>query len=225
MILLERETTRPDAEVLHDVVDRLECDSSFREARVGVSVDADVVTLTGEVESVALKHRLEHAVHRVPGVTAVASELVAVRPEQHARDDHDLARAAAAALRAEPNVPCRDLEVTVSHAVVTLEGAVDWPYQRDQAVRTVAEVPGVDRVENRIRLVERVHAWEVRRGIAAELQRQAARTARHLEVALEDNRVTLTGTVRSAQERDDVERAAWSVSGVLDVRNRLEVVA
>ena len=225
MILLDPGPARPDTEVLHEVVDRLERDSRFRDARVGVSVDADVVTLTGEVESVALKHRLEHAVHRVPGVVAVASELVAVRPEQHARDDHDLARAAAAALRDEPNLPYRELEVTVSGAVVTLEGAVDWPYQRVQAARAVAEVPGVVRVENRIRLVERVHAWEVKQGIGAELQRQAARTARQLKVELEDNRVTLTGAVHSAKERDDVERAAWSVKGVLEVRNRLEVVA
>src|SRR5690349_8926734 len=101
MILLDSAPTRPDTEVLHEVVEKLERDPRFREARVGVSVDADVVTLTGEVESVALKHRLEHAVHRVAGVVAVASELVAVRPEQHARDDHDLARAAAAALRDE----------------------------------------------------------------------------------------------------------------------------
>ena len=223
MILLEKGPSRPDAEVLHEVVDRLERDSRCRDARVGVSVDADVVTLTGEVASVALKRHLEHAVHRVPGVLAVASELVAIRPAAHARADHDLARAAAALLRAEPNLPYADLEVTVSHAVVTLEGRVDWPYQRDHAARAVGELPGVERVENRIRLVERVAAWQVRRGIAAELQRQAARAARGIHVELEDNRVTVTGRVRTARERDDVERAAWGVSGVLEVRNRLEV--
>ena len=224
MIQLES-PPRPDADVLHDVVDRIEHDSRCRDARIGVSVDADVVTLTGEVPSAALKRHLEHAVHRVPGVLAVASELVAVHPEAHARDDHDLARAAAAVLRAEPNVSLRDLEVTVSHAVVTLEGRVDWPFQREQAARAIAEVPGVERVENRVRLVERVAAWQVKRGIAAELQRQAARTARRIQVELDDNRVTLEGRVRSAKERDDVERAAWNVSGVLEVRNRLEIVA
>jgi len=157
-----------------------------------------------------------------PGVIAVASELVAVRPEKHARDDHDLARAAASVLRAEG---CCDLEVPVSQAAVTLEGRVDWPYQRARAARAVAEVPGVERVENRIRLVERVSAWDVKRGIEGELQRQAARTARRIRVELADNRVTLTGAVRSTKERDDVERAAWSVSGVLEVRNRLEIRA
>jgi osmotically-inducible protein OsmY len=220
MIQLNESPPRPDAEVLHDVVDRLERDARCRDARVGISVDADIVTLTGEVGSVALKHHLEHAVHRVPGVLAVASELIAVRPEKHDRDDHDLARATAAVLRAEGYC---DLEVTVSQAVVTLEGRVDWPYQRARAARAIAEVPGVARVENRIRLVERVSAWQVKRGIEGELQRQAARTARQLKVELEDNRVTLSGRVRSARERDDVERAAWNVSGVLEVRNRLEI--
>jgi len=216
---------RPDAEVLHDVVERLEKDSRCKDVRVGVTVDHDVVLLTGEVRSLAVKRHVEHLVQRLPGVIAVASEVVAVRPEAHRRDDQDLARSVARALRAEPKLSCEHLEVTVSRGVVTLEGRVDWPYQRRQAVLTVAELPGVERVEDRIRLTERVSRHDVRQGIEGTLQREAARTARGIHMELDDNRVTLTGAVRTAKEKDDVERAAWQVNGVLDVRNRLEVQA
>jgi osmotically-inducible protein OsmY len=216
---------RPDKEVLHDVVARLEADSRCKDVRVGVAVDHDVVTLTGEVGSLSVKRHVEHLVGRLPGVLAVASEVVAIRPEEHRRDDHDLARSVARVLRAEPKVPCENLEVTVSRGVVTLEGRVDWPYQRTQAVLTVGELPGVERVEDRIRLTERVSRPDVRHGIEAALQREAARIARGIHLELNDNRVTLTGTVRNAKEKDDVERAAWQVKGVLDVRNRLDVQA
>jgi osmotically-inducible protein OsmY len=225
MKLLHEAPPRPDAEVLHEAVDRLERDTRFRTARVGVSVDHDVVMLTGEVESLAAKRHVEHLVHAIPGVVAVASEVVAVRPGDPRTADHELARAAAELLRAEPNVSSEDLEVIVSHGVVRLEGRVDWPYQRAHAVRAIGELSGVERVENRIRLTERVKRHDVRRGIEAAMQAEATRTARRIQVALDDNRVTLTGTVRTLKERDDVERAAWHVTGVLDVCNRLEITA
>ena len=225
MNLMHEAPGRPDADVLREVVDRLEQDGRCRDARVGVAVDDDVVSLTGEVASLAIKRDLEHAVHRVAGVRAVASELVAVRPEAHARDDHDLARAAASALRAHDGLPCGAIEITVSHGVVELEGRVDWPFQRERIEQAIAELPGVRRVDNRIRLVERVRAWDVRRALGAELQRRAARVARGIRVDVDDNRATLTGRVRSPEERDAAERAAWSVHGVLEVRNGLEVVS
>lgn len=223
MNLLHEPPHRPDADVLHDVVERIEEDSRCRNARVGVTVVDDVVALTGEVASLAQKRRVELVAHRVAGVRAVASELIAVSPESPGRNDCDLARDVAARLRVRANPDGVPLVVTVSHGVVTLEGRVDWPYQRQQAVEAVADLAGVDHVEDRIRLTERVAAWDVRRGIAAELQRQAARAAHGVRVDVEDNRVTLDGRVRSAQEKIGIERAAWGVSGVLDVRNRLEV--
>ena len=220
-----KDAPRPDADVLHDVVEGLVKDPRCKDVRVGVAVDDDVVTLTGEVRSLAVKRHVEQLVQRLPGVLAVASEVVAVRPEAHRRDDHDLARSVARMLRAEPKVPCANLEVTVSRGVVTLGGTIDWPYQRAQAVRAVAELAGVERVEDRIRLAERVSRHEVRQGIEGTLQREAARIARGIHMELSDNRVTLTGTVRTPKEKDDVERAAWQVRGVLDVRNRLDVQA
>jgi osmotically-inducible protein OsmY len=222
---LLHDVPRPDGDVLHDVVERLQNDSRYNDVRVGVAVDHDVVTLTGEVRSLAVKRHVEHLVQKVPGVVAVASEVIAVRPEARLRNDFDLARSAARVLRAEPHLPYENLEVTVSRGVVTLEGAVDWPYQRAQIVRAIAELPGVERVEDRIHLTERVSRHDVRKGIEGTLQRQAARIARGIRIELDDNRVTVTGSVRTAKEKDDVERAAWQVKGVLDVRNRLEVQA
>lgn len=223
MTLLHEGPPRPDVDVLKDVIDRLEHDSRCRDARVGVAVADDVVSLTGEVATVALKREIEHAVHRVAGVRAVVSELVAVRPEAHVRDDGDLARAAANVLRAQPNLASAEVEVTVSHGIVTLDGCVDWPFQRTQVVAAVADLPGVVRVEDRIHLTERVRAFDVRRAIAAALQRRASRVARGIRVELADNRVTLTGCVATGEEKDDIERASWGVEGVLDVRNRVEV--
>jgi osmotically-inducible protein OsmY len=42
-------------------------------------------------------------------------------------------------------------------------------------------------------------------------------------VAVEGNRVTLEGKVKSWRDRHLAEEAAWSVSGVTEVRDRLTV--
>jgi osmotically-inducible protein OsmY len=100
---------------------------------------------------------------------------------------------------------------------------VDWPYQRDHATRAVQDLVGVERVENRIHLRERVTRGDVRRRIESALQRNAAVAAHRIQVELEDNRATLTGRVQSLAEKETAERAAWNVSGVIGVDNRLVV--
>ncbi|MBD3187754.1 BON domain-containing protein [Candidatus Bathyarchaeota archaeon] len=47
--------------------------------------------------------------------------------------------------------------------------------------------------------------------------------ASQIQVKVEDGVVTLSGTVRSYSERIDAERDAWSVRGVKDVKNDIEI--
>jgi osmotically-inducible protein OsmY len=43
-------------------------------------------------------------------------------------------------------------------------------------------------------------------------------------VVVEDDKVILSGTVRSWLERDEAERIAWSAPGVMSVENRIMVM-
>lgn|SRR5215207_6493688 len=66
---------------------------------------------------------------------------------------------------------------------------------------------------------------DVAQRIKAALHRSADADAKKVQVTATDGKVMLTGTVRSWPERVDVERAAWSASGVTSVDDRLAVVA
>jgi osmotically-inducible protein OsmY len=60
--------------------------------------------------------------------------------------------------------------------------------------------------------------------IEAALVRSAVTTAERVHVAVEEDKVILTGQVRSYAEKAEAERAAWSSPGVASVDNRLKVV-
>ncbi len=47
--------------------------------------------------------------------------------------------------------------------------------------------------------------------------------ARHVRVEVEEGKVMLRGQVRSWRERDEALSAAWSVPGVTEVDDRLDV--
>jgi osmotically-inducible protein OsmY len=59
--------------------------------------------------------------------------------------------------------------------------------------------------------------------IEAAFRRSAQVDSKHVQVAVSGSRVTLSGHVRSWQESDDAEWAAWSAPGVTHVENRLVV--
>jgi osmotically-inducible protein OsmY len=106
---------------------------------------------------------------------------------------------------------------------VTLEGTVDWQYQRKAAGKSVRYLAGVRDVNNHI--VVRPHADQiaVRSQIEAALLRNAQLDANRIHVAIRGDRVTLSGNVQSWLEREAAEQAAWNAPGVSDVENLLVV--
>ena len=89
-----------------------------------------VVTLTGTVDSYFKKWAAEEAAHRVAGVKAVAND-IEVRLTSE-RTDADIAAAVARALEWDAFIPPDKVKVTVSKGWVTLEGEVEWQYQKQE---------------------------------------------------------------------------------------------
>jgi osmotically-inducible protein OsmY len=212
---------KKDEQLQRDVLEELAFDPSVEAAAIGVQADDGVVTLTGNVSSFSERWAAEKAVKRVAGVLALANELQVKLPSAAKRDDTDIAKAALSAIRWHVSVPDAQLKVTVKDAWITLEGEVDWAYQRKAADNAVRHLTGVRGVTNLIVVAARVRPEDVRGKIEAALRRSADLEAKQINVEAHDGKVTLRGTVQSWAEREAVERAAWSASGVTAVDDQL----
>jgi osmotically-inducible protein OsmY len=214
---------KTDSELRRDVERELEADPSVDERRIGVAVLDGIVTLTGEARSYAEKWQAERTVERVSGVRGIVNELV-VKPATE-RSDIDIARAAADALKWNVLVPSDRVKVRVENGWLTLDGEVEWEYQRRAAERSVRNLPGVKGISNLIVVRPRVGPTDVKRKIEEIFEREAVIDAQNIDVQVNGSEVTLTGRVRSWPERHAAEKAAWSVPGVTAVHNYLTVEA
>jgi osmotically-inducible protein OsmY len=208
-------------ELLRDEVMReLEWDAQIT-APLGVVATDGVVTLTGFVDNYGQKLAAERAAKRVYGVHAVANE-VQVRPVG-SRTDPEIAAAAAEAVRNRLG-PTTDVKVTVRDGALTLDGQVEWLFQKAAADEAVKHLWGVRGVSNRITVRPRqASAPDIAHRIEDALRRTAEVDARRINVTFENGCVVLEGRVRSWLEKEEAEKAAWSAPGVTRIDNRLVV--
>jgi osmotically-inducible protein OsmY len=212
---------RSDSDIRRDVEDELRWDPEIDPTDIAVSVNNGVVTLIGFVRSYPERHLAEAATKRVAGVLAVANDLQVRLPDMDQRPDPEIARDAIAQIKNELPYAWENIRVVVKNARLTLEGEVEWNYQRDRAEAAVRRVRGVESVTNAIEVKPRVAPTEIRRKIEDALRRAADIDATHVTVETNGSEVILRGTVRSWAEREEAEKAAWAAPGVARVDNRI----
>ena len=206
------------------VIEALAWEPSLDATRIGVGADGGVVTLTGQVPSYADRMAAEQVVKRIVGVKGLANDLLVHLPGDAHRTDTDLAAAAVRALEWDVQVPSQKIKPRVSDGWVTLEGQVEWQYQREAADRSVRHLLGVRGVSNQITLAAKVTPADLKHRIEGALRRSAEVEAAKIRVATQGGMVTLDGSVHTWAARDEAERAVWAAPGVVAVKDRLAVV-
>jgi osmotically-inducible protein OsmY len=115
---------------------------------IDARVDEGVVTLAGEVPGLGHKRLAGVLAWWIPGVRDVVNGLEVVPPERDG--DDEITDALRLALEKDPFIDAAQIRVTTRQAIVTLEGAVATPEQREMAELDAWFVFGVDRVVNLI---------------------------------------------------------------------------
>jgi osmotically-inducible protein OsmY len=212
-----------DTKLQHNVLAELEWDPSVEASHIGVAAQDGVVTLTGSVDSYADKRIAERVAQRVYGVKAVANDVDVKVPGSLTRTDTDIASAALSALKWHARVPDDRIKLTVRNGWITLEGEVEWWYQKDAAEHAIRNVRGINGIVNDIKVKARVKPTEVKDKIEAAFKRNAEIDARRVNVEAHDGKVILHGSVRSWMEREEAQHAAWAAPGVTTVENHITV--
>jgi len=214
-----------DLELKKNVEAELAFEPSINAAEIGVAVKDGIVTLSGRVQSYWEKVAAERSALRVGGVRAVVNELTVRLPYASERTDEDIAQAALNSLKWSVLIPSDRIKVKVSKGWVTLEGSVDWQFQKTAAEKAVRKLYGVLGVTNLIEVKAKPSTAEIKAEIEAALKRSAELDASRIKIEVDGDKVILRGTVSSYFEREEAERAAWRVPGVRTVENRIEVGA
>ncbi len=216
---------KTDSQLQQDVHAELQWEPAVHAARIGVQAKDGVVTLAGQVDTCQEKWAAERAAQRVPGVTALASDLQVQLTSLGRRADGDIAQSVANVLAWSAALPADAIQVVVEGGWVTLSGDVDWQYQRQAAIDSVRLLFGVTGVSNDIRIRPKLQAAPVQSEIEAALQRSALADAKAISVAVHGSDITLSGHVRNWAERATATQSAWGTPGVRNVVDMLTLAA
>jgi len=214
---------RTDSDIQKDVVAELKYDPSLRDDDIAVAVRDGVVTLAGFTDSYTEKWTAEGVASRVKGVKAIANDIEVRLPSSAQRSDPKIAHAAVSALEWNSSVPKDRVKVKVENGWLTLEGDVDWYYQKEAAERAVRSLTGIKGVSNLISVRVRPTPSDLKQKIREALRRGAEFDAERITVDVDGNKAILRGTVRSYAEMRDAERAARNAPGVTEVKNLLAI--
>lgn len=194
---------------------RLKLDEGVSGHLLDVHTRDGLVTLSGIADHLLAQDRAVALAKSVKGVRAVLDQ-TAVNPVR--RSDAEIRADLARVFEQDPLVPEEDIEMTVADAQVTLKGSVPSWFQKELVARRAKGVVGIEVIENEVtyEYTQRRADEEIERDIAHRFEWSPWIREEGVDIRVTDGRVTVAGTVGSADQKHRVYAAAW-VPGVADV--------
>jgi len=229
-----RPVMRTDNEIRVDVINALLVDPATDSYEIRVFVDTGTVTLQGTVQSWAEKELAATVTKGVAGVRKINNNLEIQYDEK--RNDNEIKLEIEKKLSLDPYVNDSLLEVRVSDGTVVLRGSVGTALQKTYAYNN-CWVAGVHTVnDSRVK----VNAWvkddmkkyskfalltdkQIQQAVTDALLWDPRTYSFMIEVAVNNNVVTLSGVVDNLKARRIAEQDARNTVSVVQVNNYIRV--
>lgn len=205
-----------DMDIQDAVEDQIIQDAYVYLVNIDVAVNDGIVKLTGKVDNLLMKDRIEKIAEMVKGVRAVVNQLVVqpfvVRTDSEIKDD------VKNALLLDPATEAYDLTVDVKDGVVTLGGHVQSWQERALSGKVVKNVIGVRKIINNVTVYYKTKRpdTEIKEDVESAMHWNILLDDALIEVKVKDAKVTLSGLVGSAAEKSEAFNTAM-VMGVTSV--------
>jgi osmotically-inducible protein OsmY len=183
----------------------------------------DRVRLVGWVPDLSDHVRIGGAAAALGGATPIVDDLLVGPPNQ--RSDDEIATAVRAIFTEDQAIDETSIQVSVHDRVVRLDGLVDTSNHRRYAGALCWWIPGVRRVENNLTSIDvEPESDELLAQTIEEIFEKDPLVDRtEILILIHDGRITLSGAVAGEDARAAAESDAWSVEGVRDVTNEIEI--
>jgi osmotically-inducible protein OsmY len=205
------------------VQNALQWEPLLNKEEIGVMAEDGIVTLTGYTDSYAKKLKAEETTKNVLGVKAVVEKLEVKFGMNNAVSDSQIAHEVLNAFQWNYEIPNDAIKVRVENGWVTLEGNLQWDYQRETAKRIVGNLIGVHGVTNKISIKTELHDEIEKKEIEKAIASNWAINSDEITITVLDKKVTISGIVHSLYQKHQTEKIVWSTPGVWFVENNLEV--
>lgn len=212
-----------DLEIQKDVTEELKWEPALSKDTIKVAVNNCIVTLSGTVDAYYKKNKAQKAANRVMGVKSVIEKLDVRLPTAISKTDSEIEDAVINELKWHSSVMEDKIKVKVNNGIVTLDGDVEWDFQRTAIRNSIENITGVKGIVNNLKVVPKLTASEIKQKINAAFHRNATIDAEKINVETIGNKVTLTGRVKSWMEKNEAENTAWLAPGVERVENKIEI--
>jgi osmotically-inducible protein OsmY len=137
---------KTDLEIQSDIIDELRWEAGIDLKQIEVSAKGGHVTLSGVVDTYPKKMEAERAALRVHGVIWVSNDLRVELLEK--RSDSEIRESVIKAIAWNSAIENNQIEVNVENGWVTLEGQVEWEFQKTKAKNLTDDIAGVVGVSN-----------------------------------------------------------------------------
>lgn len=182
---------------------------------VDVRVSGGVVNLSGRVDNILTKKRASKIAESVTGVKSVINNIMVIKST---RSDAAIEDDLVTALANNPATDAFQVNTAVKNGNVTLSGTVG-SWQEKELCREVAEsVRGVRDVTNNVKINYDAPRTDedIKADVVSRLKWDVYVNQQFIKVSVNDDIVTLKGTVASAAEKEWAYDDAW-VNGVNSV--------